>query len=552
MGKTARLDSSWIEQGLDKLRSKFSNLVFFETEDPERYTQFLKCWPNYEDYRGHILYQYDRWIGLCRYDLEKQRFSPVSMGDGDRYAVQTAQKKDMETGLRDVSAALRHVDKELRNKPCIFVLKDMESCHGACQDRDPSLVAALRAWSHDSEAAFQRSAVICFCAKPDLVVDDHTKQRAAVVKVDLGKDTERAYVIMQASCELGEQIHQVGHQLGRLVRLTAGLNLHQLRSVLLECYSRLGEVDASEVARLKADWISREEIVDIVEPQGDFGIVGGYEAVKSFVNKSIIDVLKEPERAARFGVPLPRGILLFGPPGTGKTLFGKALAGETNLPFINLRTENLFSRYLGESGRLFGRAIEIAEKNAPAIVFIDEIDRFGRRRGSSSDGASEETRRVFNQILEWLGDRNRQSILVGTTNRPGDLDSALTRAGRLDYKIPFLYPDSEARAEILHIHLGLTGSYAPLPEDQGGQIKEQIRWLVPKTEYFSGAELEELALMVRRNAFNRQAEFVDESDFQAAVESFTISHGQRKRETEDYLNYAKEYTNDTSFLNSLR
>ena len=552
MSKKAGFDSSWIEEGLGKLRSKFSNLVFFETGDPERYIQFLNCRPGYEDYRGHILYQYDRWAGLCRYEPEKEHFSPTGMGEEDRFAVKTAQKTGMGKGLRDVSAALRHVDKELKKKPCIFVLKDMESCQCGCQDREPSLVAALRAWSHDPEVAFQRSAVICFCAKPDLVVDDHTEQRIAVVKIDLGKDAERAYVIMETSRQLGEEFHQVGQQLGRLVRLTAGLNLHQLRSVLLECYAHKGKIDPSEVARLKADWISREEIVDIVEPQGDFGIVGGYQAVKNFVNKNIIDVLAEPEHAARFGVPLPRGILLFGPPGTGKTLFAKALAGETNLPFINLRTENLFSRYLGESGRLFGRAIEIAEKNAPAIVFIDEIDRFGQRRGASNDGASEETRRVFNQILEWLGDRDRKSILVGTTNRPDDLDSALTRAGRLDYKIPFLYPDEEARAEILHIHLGLTGTYTPLPEEGNGLIEEQIGWMVSKTEYFSGAELEELVLVVRRNAFNRQTEFVGEEDFRLAVENFTINHDQRKQEVEEYFNYAKTYTNDAHFLDSMK
>jgi len=552
MAKTATLDSSWIEEGLGKLRSKFSNLVFFETEDPERHTQFLRCLPNYEDYFEHTVYQYDRWTGLCRFDREKQRISPVSEGDGDRYTLGRAKKMGMEKGLRDISAALRHMDKELKDKPCIFVLKDMESCQSGYQDRDQPLVAALRAWSNDSELAFRRSAVICFCAKSDQVVDNHTEQRAAVIKVDLGKDTERAYVIMQASCELGVQSDQVGQQLGRLVRLTAGLNLHQLRSVLLECYSRKGEIDASKVAGLKADWISREGIVDIVEPEGDFGMVGGYEVVKAFINKNIIDVLKEPERAARFGAPLPRGILLFGPPRTGKTLFAKALAGETSLPFINLRTENLYRGLLGESGRLFGRAIEIAEKNAPAIVFIDEIDRFGQRRSSANDGASEETRRVFNQILEWLGDRNRKSILVGTTNRPDDLDPALTSAGRLDYKIPFLYPDSDARAEILKIHLGLTGAYKPLPEEKAGLIERQIEWLVPKTEYFSGGELEGLVLMVRRNAFNRGGEFVDASDFQAAVENYSINYDERQREVEEHYRYAQKYTNDATFLDNMR
>jgi len=540
MDKKAYLDSSWIESGLEKLRSKFSNLVFFETDDPERYSQLLRCLPNYHDYRRHFLYQYDRWTGLCRYDLQKNRFHPVNMGDGDRYAVQTAQKTGMNPSLRDVSQALRHVDRELKSRPCIFLLKDMESSQGTSQDRDPSVVAALRAWARDSEMAYQRSAVICFSARPELVVDDYTKQLAAIVKVDLGNDTERASVIRRVLYELGENDDQVNGDLGRLARLTAGLNLHQLKSVLLECYSRRGNLHAQEVAQLKADWITRQGIVDIVEPQGDFNTVGGYEYVKEFVKKNIIDVLAEPERALRFGVPLPRGVLLFGPPGTGKTIFAKALAGETNLPFINLKTENLFAPHLGESGRLFARAIEIAEKNAPAIVFVDEIDRFGRRRSSSNDGASEETRRVFNQILEWLGDKNRKSILVGTTNRPDDLDPALTRAGRLDCKIPLLYPDEEARADILRIHLGLTGACPPIPTDDPGLVEERILWMVSKTDSFSGAELEYLAQIIRRNAFNRKAEFVGREDFLGALEHFSIDYDKRKKEVEDYLNYAEK------------
>jgi transitional endoplasmic reticulum ATPase len=102
----------------------------------------------------------------------------------------------------------------------------------------------------------------------------------------------------------------------------------------------------------------------------------------------------------------------------GRAQFVKALAKETNLPFINLRTENLFSMWLGESRRKFSEAIRLAEQMSPAIVFIDEIDRCGKRSGTSADGASQETQRVFSQVLEWLGDKRRRSIIVGTTNTP--------------------------------------------------------------------------------------------------------------------------------------
>ncbi|HQN20674.1 MAG TPA: ATP-binding protein, partial [Syntrophobacteraceae bacterium] len=328
-------------------------------------------------------------------------------------------------------------------------------------------------------------------------------------------------MIKEVAVEIG-QTQETLSRANRLVGLTAGLNLHQLRSLLLECHQQQGKIEESRVATKKSDWIRREDIVEILEPAHGFESVGGYESVKQFIQRNIIGVINHPERAAHFGVPLPKGILLFGPPGTGKSHFSKALAAETHLPFINLKTENLFSQYLGESGRLFNRAIKIAEKNAPCIVFIDEIDRFGTRRSSANDGASEETRRVFNQILEWLGDANRKSILIGTTNRPQDLDKAFTRPGRLDYKVPIFYPNAAARSAILAIHLGLTGVSNPIPVSEGAEamVEERIRWLAQNTRYFSGAELEELVYRIRRNAFERNGRYVEEKDFARALEHF--------------------------------
>ena len=117
----------------------------------------------------------------------------------------------------------------------------------------------------------------------------------------------------------------------------------------------------------------------------------------------MINVLRRPEKARYFGLGLPKGLLFFGPPGTGKSLFANALASEVQLPFINLVTENIYSKWLGESGQNMKNAITLAEKMSPAIVFVDEIDRFGKRAGASAGSAEEETQRVFSQFLEWLG-----------------------------------------------------------------------------------------------------------------------------------------------------
>jgi AAA+ superfamily predicted ATPase len=547
MAKRAALSTTWIEEGLNKLNAKFSNVVCFETDDQERFHQLLGFLPQHEDYGQHQLFLYDRWKGLSRFDRQQTRFLPVNAGEGDRYAVRVAENTGVETALRDIGAALRHLDRVLKTQSAILLLQDLESSQETGSDRDPLLVAALRSWCLDAEVGYQRSAVMIFSSRSELVLDGHTAQRAAIIPIDLSQDTERAFMIHQAARDIGVEREALS-QLGRLVRLTAGLNLHQLRTIILESYYRTGSISDGEIAHLKADWIKREEIVEILEPQGGFETVGGYAEVKSFVIQNIIQVLAEPERATHFGVPLPRGILIFGPPGTGKSLFSKALAGETHLPFINFKTENLYTEFLGGSGRNFKRAIAIAEKNSPAIVFIDEIDKFGKRRGTATDGASEETRRVYNQVLEWLGDPKRQSILVGTTNRPGDLDAAFLRAGRLDYKIPFLYPDTGARAEILKIHLGMTGCYPLIPVNSQEELERILEQLVNKTENFSGAELEELARRIRRQAFSRQAQYVEAQDYQQVLQNFTINQEERQQEIKMYLDFAREFTNEASFL----
>ncbi len=547
------LEQSWMESGLGKIRSRFSNVLFFETEDPERYTQFLRGVQNIKDFKEHALFYYDRWMGLKRYDRKNEQFIELQAGEQDRYATKTAEKTGIDRRILDIETALRRMDKELKNSKAVFLLKDMEATQESDPNHDPLLVSALRSWSQDPDVSYFGSAVIVFCSKVELLVDSYTKQRSAVIPVDLSEVEERACVIEQAASDLNISLTRGtahGGGIEHLARLTAGLNLHQLHSVLLECLAKSGDFNSAILSRLKSDWIKREEVVEIVEPKGGFGTIGGYEVVKDFVKSAVVKVLTDTEGAKRLGVPLPRGILLFGPPGTGKTIFAKALAGETNLPFINLKTENLISQWLGQSGRLFSRAISICEKNAPAIVFIDEIDRFGKRHGTSGDSAGEETRRVFNQILEWLGDEARKSIIVGTTNRPNDLDDAMLRAGRLDYKIPFPYPNEEARRQILGIHLGLTGIYLKPPERPAGVIEEGINWLIGRTQNFAGAELQELVKRIRRSAFSRGSKFVEATDFEYAANNFTIDREVRERIVREHLEHAKEFSSEKLSLDS--
>jgi transitional endoplasmic reticulum ATPase len=232
-------------------------------------------------------------------------------------------------------------------------------------------------------------------------------------------------------------------------------------------------------------------------------------------------------------LPLPRGLLLYGPPGTGKTLFAKALAKETALPFIHLRTENLFSQFLGVSGQRFSQAIRLAEQSAPAIVFIDEIDRFGCRTAGGVDGASQETRRVFSQMLEWLGDANRKSIIVGTTNIPELLDPAFTRPGRFSSLIPVLYPNRVARLQILRAQLGVVGN-RPKPRMDEADVSRVLPHVAQETAFSTGADLELLVFRSKQMFFDSRDPHLTAKHMLAALAEHSVPTENCRFQLEEY------------------
>jgi len=187
------------------------------------------------------------------------------------------------------------------------------------------------------------------------------------------------------------------------------------------------------------------------------------------------------------------------------------------------------------------RALELAEEIAPCVLFIDEIDRFGQR---GQLGEHEATRRTFSILLEWLGDARRKTIVIGTTNRPEDLDEAFIRVGRFDYIIPMLLPDLEARKQILHVH---TKVIRKVPLAKNVDLDE----IAEKTGWFTGAELEELVLRSARNALKNDRDKVTAEDFEVALNTFRINIDARREQMDRYLNLAERFCNDAEFLQSL-
>jgi ATP-dependent 26S proteasome regulatory subunit len=561
-------DARWIEDGLLKRKSNYSPIVCFETGDPKRLLQLKAHLLDHPDFgQATRIWVYDQWDGLGR--LVRKGEGGAAEISFDPYLKEAgssalAKKLGGEAGrVGDFRAALREVDLRLKQARSVFIIQNITDN----REHDTGLLSALKAWAIDPQIIASGSVVFIVTSAAERVLDEFTRDLVVIISVDPSSRLERERLIHDIARDL--EVTVTGEEIAALVIATAGLNLHQLESVLAETYFTGKRFSVGVIKTLKSALVKKSGVLEVTDPHSTFDDIGGYQVIKDFVRRCIINVLSRPDRARRLGVPLPRGLLLFGPPGTGKSLFANALASEINLPFINFVTENIYSKWLGESGQNMKNAIRLAEKMSPAVVFVDEIDRFGRR-GPAADSAGEETRRVFSQFLEWLGRSDREAIIVGTTNVPGHLDEAFTRTGRFDYKIPFLYPGPSARLDVMRVHLGLMGhAGGEMPgagEASGGgrrarcplavSEEEMLGYLrgtvVPRTASFSGAELEEVVTRAKRSAFDRGADAVAPADFDQAVGGFRIDTRHREKIIQEYLDEARRLTDDQTFLDAIQ
>lgn len=185
----------------------------------------------------------------------------------------------------------------------------------------------------------------------------------------------------------------------------------------------------------------------------NFDDVAGEDEAKEELSE-VVDFLKNPGRYTAIGAKIPKGVLLVGPPGTGKTLLARAVAGEARVPFFSISGSDFVEMFVGVGASRVRDLFAQAKKNAPCIVFIDEIDAIGQKRGATSIGGNDEREQTLNQLLTEMDgfEENTGVIILAATNRPESLDPALTRPGRFDRQVPVVLPDLQGRVEILKVH----------------------------------------------------------------------------------------------------
>ena len=263
---------------------------------------------------------------------------------------------------------------------------------------------------------------------------------------------------------------------------------------------------------------SRAKLSSSSQKKVTFKDVSGVDEAKEELQE-IIEFLKEPQKFQKLGGRIPKGVLLMGSPGTGKTLLARAVAGEANVPFFSISGSDFVEMFVGVGASRVRDLFEQGKKNAPCIVFIDEIDAVGRHRGAGLGGGHDEREQTLNQLLVEMDgfESNEGVILVAATNRPDVLDPALLRPGRFDRRIVVNRPDVKGREGILAVHT----KKIPLSDDVN------INVLARGTSGFSGADLANLVNEAALNAARYNQKVVRMVDFEFAKDKVMMGSERR-------------------------
>jgi cell division protease FtsH len=265
---------------------------------------------------------------------------------------------------------------------------------------------------------------------------------------------------------------------------------------------------------------SKAKVYTTERPRTTFSDVAGYEGVKLEI-REVVDFLRSANRFKEIGAKIPKGVLLVGPPGTGKTLLARAVAGEAGVPFLSVTGSDFMEMFVGVGASRVRDLFQTARKQAPAIIFIDEIDSIGRKRGAGLGGGHDEREQTLNQMLAEMDgfETTEGVVMMAATNRPDILDPALLRPGRFDRQIVVPLPDLEERLPILAVHC----------KDKRVDPDVDLTVVARGTPGMSGADLANLVNEAALHAVRRGASAIAMQDFEAARDRVLM--GQRREST---------------------
>ena len=371
--------------------------------------------------------------------------------------------------------ALHHV--ELARIPALYHFRGLGAHLG-----DPLVAAKLR----DAAASLEGMAGAVVLTGTAIELPEPLRALSAAVRLPLPRPAEYRAVLRQTLEELmargAVKVEITPQETTRLLNALRGMGLAEARRGLTRVILEDGMLSARDVPRIlqaKAEGLRRDGVLEYVVVEETLEGVAGLEGLKRWLAQRR-SLLAEPERAREFGLPFPRGILLLGVPGCGKSLCAKAVAAEWGLPLLRFDPASLYEKYLGESEKSLRRGLRAAERIAPAVLWIDEIEKAFAAGGDDVDGGV--STRVLGSFLSWMQERAGDVFVVATANDVSRLPPELLRKGRFDEVFFVDLPGPEARAQILEIHLRRR-NLDPAAFD--------VPALAAATEGFSGAELEQ-------------------------------------------------------------
>ena len=279
----------------------------------------------------------------------------------------------------------------------------------------------------------------------------------------------------------------------------------------------MGKRAQGQMAGIMSIGRSRAKVYTTEKPKTTFADVAGYKGVKQEINE-VVDFLKTPKKFRDIGARIPKGVLLVGPPGTGKTLIARAVAGEAGVPFMSITGSDFMEMFVGVGAARVRDLFQTARKQAPCIIFVDEIDSIGRKRGAGLGGGHDEREQTLNQMLSEMDgfETTEGVVMMAATNRPDILDPALLRPGRFDRQIVVPLPDLEERLPILQVHC----------KDKRLAPDVDLEVIARGTPGMSGADLANLVNEAALHAVRRGDKDIHMVDFESARDRVLM--GQRR------------------------